>query len=97
MAYPYKEKRQLTALIGTLRSLVERDPEQEVMGIALPVLDAVVGEVRKLFPEDPLVQATIEVISPEQIALGEPIRAADALLVAEQLKAVIGPAPLVVG
>lgn len=97
MTYPYRERRQLTALINTLQLLVERDPEQEVMGIALPVLDVVIGEVRKLFPKDPLVQAAVEIISPEQIALGEPVRAADALLVAEQLKAVIGPPPIVVG
>jgi hypothetical protein len=33
------------------------------------------------------------VISAETIRLGEPVRAADALLVAEQLDAAIGPRP----
>jgi hypothetical protein len=48
-------------------------------------------------PDDPVVEAIRGVISPEQIALGDPVRAADALVVAKQLDAAIGPYPLVVG
>ncbi len=95
--YPYKEKRKITALVRSLSILVERDPEQEVQGMALPVFDAVVEAVRAVKPDDPVVEAVRGVISPEQIALGEPIRAADALLVAEQLDAAIGSYPIVVG
>jgi hypothetical protein len=92
--YPLKAKRRLDALIKSLRVLVARDPEQEVLGIALPVLDAVLEDVRAAIPDDPVVQATARIISPDFIAAGEPVRAADALLVAEQLAAAIGPLPV---
>jgi hypothetical protein len=95
-SYPYTEKRQITALIESLTILVNRDPEQEVRGMALPVLDAVIATIRDLYPSNPTVQAVADVISPDQIALGEPIRAADALVVAKQLDAVIGRAPIVI-
>lgn len=91
--YPYDAKRKITALIGSLRTLVARDPEQEVTGFALPVFDAVVETVRAVKPNDAVVEAVRGAISPEQIALGEPIRAADALLVAEQLDAALGDEP----
>lgn len=95
--YPHDAKRKITALIGSLKTLVARDPEQEVTGFALPVFDAVVETVRAALPNDPVVEAVRGVISPEQIELGEPIRAADALLVAEQLDAAIGPEPISMG
>ena len=57
------------------------------------MLDAVIESVRDALPNDPVVNAVRGVISPEQIALGELIRAADALLVAEQLDAAIGTRP----
>jgi hypothetical protein len=76
--------------------LTRRDPEQEVQGIALPVLDAVIESVRTALPDDPVVQAVRGIVTPEQIALGEPVRAADALLVAKQLDAAVGPFPPVV-
>jgi hypothetical protein len=92
--YPYRAKGQILALIGTLETLTNRDPEQEVQGIAMPVLDAVIESVRAAVPDDRVVTAARDVLSPEQIALGQPIRAADALLVARQLDASIGPYPL---
>jgi hypothetical protein len=94
--YPYEAKRQITALVETLTVMTTRDPEQEVQGIALPVLDAVIETVRQVRPDDPVVQAVRGVISVEQIESGEPIRAADALLVAKQLDAAIGSRPSVV-
>lgn len=84
------------ALIETLEPLTKRDPEQEVQGIALPVLDAVIEAARSARPDDPVVQAARGIITPEQIASGEPVRAADALLVAKQLDAAIGAYPLVI-
>ena len=39
---------QLRQLHHDLQYLVERDPEQEVTGIALPLVDAVVSEARIL-------------------------------------------------
>jgi hypothetical protein len=95
--YPYEAKRQIVSLVGTLETLTKRDPEQEVQGIALPVLDAVIESVRLVLPGNPVVEAVRGVLSPEQIASGEMIRAADALLVAKQLDAAIGPEPLALG
>ncbi|WKX71291.1 hypothetical protein [Streptomyces sp. XD-27] len=91
--YPYGAKQKTEALIKALEELTGRDPEQEVQGIALPVLDAVIEAVRAALPDDPVIAAVRGVISAEQIASGEPVRAADALLVARQLDAAIGPRP----
>jgi hypothetical protein len=95
--YPYQAKDQIEALVETLQALTKRDPEQEVQGIALPVLDAVIESVRAALPDDPVVKAVRGIVSPEQIALGEPIRAAEALLVAKQLDAAVGPYPPAIG
>ncbi|WP_151484852.1 hypothetical protein [Streptomyces albicerus] len=95
--YPYDAKRKVEALIQTLEALTKGDPEQEVQGIALPVLDAVIESVRASLPDDPVVEAVRGIISADQIALGEPVRAADALLVARQLDAAIGPHPIRIG
>jgi hypothetical protein len=92
-SYPYAEKRQIASLVQTLEQLTKRDPEQEVQFIALPVLDAVIETVRAVLPGNPVVEAVRGIVSPEQIASGEPIRAADALLVARQLDAALGPEP----
>jgi hypothetical protein len=92
-SYPYAEKRQITSLVQTLEQLTKRDPEQEVQFIALPALDAVIETVRTVLPGNPVVEAVRGIVSPEQIASGEPIRAADALLVARQLDAALGPEP----
>lgn len=91
--YPYAEKRQIVSLVQTLEQLVKRDPEQEVRDIALPVLDAVIEAVRDVLPGNRIVEAVRGIVSPEQIALGEPVRAADALLVARQMDAAIGSEP----
>jgi hypothetical protein len=91
--YPYEAKEQVESLITSLEMLVKRDPDQEVQGMALPVLDAVIESVRAVLPDNPIVAAVRGVISPEQIASGEPVRAADALVVARQLDAAIGQRP----
>ena len=92
--FPYKAKERVVALIHTLETMTKRDPEQEVQGIALPVLDAALEDVKAALPGDPVVAAVAGIISPETIEAGEPIRAVDALLVAEQLNAAIGHAPI---
>jgi len=76
--------------------MAKRDQEQEVQGIALPVLDAVIEEVKTAIGDDPVVIAIAGIISADTIAAGEPIRAIDALLVAEQLNAAIGRRPIAV-
>jgi hypothetical protein len=94
--YPYEAKHKIVALIETLEPLTKRDPEQEVQGIALPVLDAVIEAACAARSGDPVVQSARGIITPEQIESGEPVRAADALLVAKQLDAAIGAYPPVV-
>ncbi|MFE9606830.1 hypothetical protein [Streptomyces hokutonensis] len=95
--YPYDAKQKIEALIETLETLTKKDPEQEIQGIALPVLDAVIESVRAALPGDPVVDAVRSIISADQIASGEPVRAADALVVAKQLDAAIGPRPPLAG
>jgi hypothetical protein len=80
----------ITTLVATLERLVDRDPDQEVQDFALPVMDAVIEAVRKVRPDHPAVKAARSVISPEQIQSGQPVRAADALVVAKQLDTAIG-------
>lgn len=73
------------ALRNTLQGIADRDPEQEVQGLALPVIDAVLSEASSLLPSDPVVDVSRGLITPETIEAGEPIRAVDALVVADQL------------
>jgi hypothetical protein len=47
-------------------------------------------------PDDPVVAATPDLISADLIGSGEGFRAADVLVVAEQLDAALGPYPLVI-
>jgi hypothetical protein len=95
--YPYKAKERVEALIRSLHAVLEKDPEQEVRGIAVPVIDAALDDIRAALGRDPVVAAVSGVISPETIEAGEPIRAADALIVAEQLNAAIDSYPPLVG
>jgi len=95
--YPYDAKSRITALIESLQVATQKDPEQEVRGMALPVLDAVIADVRNVLPHDAIVKVVDDVISPEAIERGEPVRAIDALIVAQQIDAAIGPYPPLVG
>jgi hypothetical protein len=78
-------------LFRSLEKIAERDPEQEVQGMALPVLDACLQAFKGHVSDDPIVSAIREVISPESIEAGESVRAVDASLVAGQLAAALGP------
>jgi hypothetical protein len=81
---------QLQRLGANLRRIVAKDQEQEVRGIALPVLDAVIGSARAWVPlGHPVASRIQDAISPESVAGGEPIRAVDALLVVDALAAVL--------
>lgn len=92
--FPYDAKRRTEALIESMRALIARDPEQEIRGIALNVADAAIRAVKEAKPDDPVVSATAELFSADMIASGEGVRAADLLVVAQQLDAAIGPWPL---
>jgi hypothetical protein len=95
--YPYKAKQRVEGLIEALETLIKRDPDQEVGGMALPVFDAVVEAIKDGIGRDnPVVRSVAGVISPETIEAGEPIRAADALLVAKMLDAELGRRPIVI-
>jgi hypothetical protein len=86
-----------------LAEIVRQDPEQEVRGIALPVLDAVISSARPFVKsDDPVASAIQDVINPDAIAAGDldEVRALDALFVVDQLLASLPPVdigPLVVG
>ncbi len=84
-------------LFRSLEKMSERDPDQEVRGIAVPVLDAVLQACKQFVPEDPIVGAIREVVSADAIAAGEPVRAVDAALVAGQLAVALGPEKVVPG
>lgn len=78
-------RRHLTRLLGELRPMVERNPEQEVRGMAVPVLDAVITGVKTNLEGSVVALAVREIISPIAISEGEPVRAADMLIVVSAL------------
>lgn len=79
-------------LYKDLAVIVEQDQEQDVLGIALPVLDAVLSGVRPLIPAGhPVLDRLHDLISVETITAGEPIRATDAKLVVGQVRAALPP------
>jgi hypothetical protein len=81
----------LRALKASLQRISERDPDQEVQGIALPVVDEVLGAARDALPDHPVIARAEDVVSPELIASGEPIRAVDALVVVDLLFEALRP------
>lgn len=82
---------QLRQLRSDLVALVDSDEEQEVTGIALHLVDAVLSEARvSLPPESTLSHQIVDLISADSIAAEDPpVRAADALVVVGQLLAVL--------
>ncbi|MDZ5443792.1 hypothetical protein U2F26_13770 [Micromonospora sp. 4G57] len=95
--YPYVAKRRIDALIKSLTALVASDPEQQVQGFAVPVVAAALDDVKQAVPHDPVVRSLVDLMSADAIGSGEPIRAADMLVIAEQINAAIGRRPMVVG
>jgi len=91
--YPCEAHRRVDALISSTKTLIRRDPEQEVQGEGLAVAAAAVSAVKAALPDDVVVDATPYLFSAERIGRGEAVRAADLLVVAEQLSAAIGPPP----
>jgi hypothetical protein len=79
-------------LRDNLQALVDRDPEQEVRGMALPVIDAVLEAAKEILPGDPVIATMRQVVSPEAVAEGEPLRAVDVLVVVDQLHAALSEA-----
>jgi hypothetical protein len=77
-------------LYRDLRAIADRDPDQEVRGLALPVLRACLVAFREHAGDDPVVGAVGDLVSPEVIADGH-LRAVDAVVVVGQLAIAIGP------
>jgi hypothetical protein len=92
--YPYDAKRRVEALIRSLRAITAQDSEQEVQGSAVPVMAAALEAIKQSKPDDPVVDALVDLFSADVIGADQPIRAADMLIVAEQFDAAIGPYPL---
>ena len=75
----------LNGLHAELRRIVDREPEQDVRGLAIPVLDALLGEAKEFLGDDPIVDRVEDIISPQAVASGDTIRAVDVLLVVRML------------
>lgn len=85
----------LSAALGQLYrdlfSVIERDPEQEILGVALPVVDAAIagGRTALARSDHRLAPHIVELISADTCTDGRPIRAIDAWLVVGQLLAAL--------
>jgi hypothetical protein len=86
-------RRILSELRSDLQQITSSDPEQEVRGIAVAAVDAALSAVRGLVADSPVLRRIDDVISPESIEAGEPIRAIDVLVVVGIMHAVLPPAP----
>ncbi|MEV6281012.1 hypothetical protein [Nocardia sp. NPDC051832] len=80
------------ALYEDLKRISDRDPEQEVRGIAVPVIDAVLVACKEFVQGDPAVEAIDGLITAENVEDGS-LRAVDACLVVHQLALAIGEPP----
>lgn len=60
--------------------------------MALPVIDADLEAAREFAPGDPVIATMREVVSPETVDEGEPLRAVDVLVVVDQLYAAFSEA-----
>ena len=81
---------QMRQLHSDLHALADRDPEQEVRGTAELTLRSIMSEARESLPaESTLRDQIIDLISPESIEAGDPVRVADALIVVGQILAVL--------
>lgn len=77
-------RRRLEALLGTLRTNIATDPEQELVGSALVAVITLLSDLRSAFPDLP---ESLELVTPSAVAEGESVRAADALVVFGQILA----------
>jgi hypothetical protein len=54
-------RRSLDELVATLDGLTGRDPEQQVQGMAIPVLDAAIAYARSVLAGHPVAEAVADV------------------------------------
>jgi len=92
---PRQIRNMLDGLIGQLEAITKRDPEQELQGIALGPLDAAITAAKEIIgPDNPVAASAADVISPDTVERGEPIRAVDALVLAQLLRDSITVPPI---
>jgi hypothetical protein len=77
-------RRQLASLQDQLARASARDPEQEVRGIAVPVLNTIITEVKQALVVSAVAASVGDVVT-EQLISGEAVRAVDALVVVSAL------------
>lgn len=92
--YPYALKRRAENLVSALELAVEQDGEQELHTIAAATFDAVLREAKTALPDDPVVPHIPDVAA-SMAESGGGLRAVDALLVARQVDAALGPTPVI--
>ena len=86
----------LRQLYADLLAVIQRDPEQEILGIALPVLDCVLTAAREHLEAAAstggvaVTAAMVDLISPRTVHEAVPIRALDTWLVVGQVLAALG-------
>lgn len=82
--------RRVRSLRSELRDATQRDLEREIQGPAIQEADAVLGAARPLIPDgNPVLDRLDEVVPPEGIDEGEPVRAFDLLVVVDQVYEVL--------
>jgi hypothetical protein len=82
-------RRQIWDLRETLTALTGRDPDQEVLGIAVPVVQAILESCGTFLSEDPVVTRIDGLL--EMLALEDgSLRAADALIVVNAVSVALG-------
>jgi hypothetical protein len=87
--YPYTEKRRLQALISSLKTLLARDPDQEVDSIAISDVEGTFAAVKAARPEIDIPQ----LFTADYIGSGDSFRAAALLIIAERIDAELGAVP----
>lgn len=83
----------VSALLASLTTLIEKDPEMFVSGAAVSVLAAVVTSASKCLPGHPIVEAIRNALLTDSASAAVTIRVADALVIAEQLREALYEAP----
>ncbi|HVX44469.1 MAG TPA: hypothetical protein VHC49_11315 [Mycobacteriales bacterium] len=86
---------QLSQLYSDLHSIFHRDPEQELTGVALSVADHLFATAGRIIRSATAFPTEVpELISPEALEAGEPVRAVDAMVATGQILAAIGSTPI---
>lgn len=84
---------QLRQLYVDLNRISHRDPEQELGGVAVSVVDHVFATARAALAGSSSLDFAPELISPEALEAAVPVRAIDALVVTGQILAAFGEPP----